>query len=202
VAEIVLDVEIRERTGTGGARLARREGKVPGILYGGDKAPVPIAVNLNAFKKSLYTGKLAGHLVTLKYGTETQKVIAKAIDFHPVTDIPVHFDLYRVDEDQKIRIHVPVHFKNHETSPGLKRGGALNVSMHEIEILVPAGHIPEGIVIDLAGHDIGHSFHIGELSLPSDAQAVLGKDVVVASITTSAAEKSAEAGDPAATPEA
>lgn len=192
MAEIVLDVEIRERTGTGGARAARAEGKVPGILYGGNKAPVPIAVKLNAFKKSLYTGKLAGHLVTLKYGNETQKVIAKAIDFHPVTDVPIHFDLYRVDEDQKIRIHVPVHFSNHETSPGLKRGGALNVSIHELEIQVPAGHIPEDIVIDLGGHDIGHSFHIGDLKLPSDVSAVMGKDVVVASITASAAEKSAE----------
>ena len=197
MADIILDVEIRERIGSGGARQARREGKVPGILYGGDKAPVPIAVKLNEFKKSLYTGKLAGHLVTLKYGNETQKVIAKAIDFHPVNDTPMHFDLFRVDEDQKIRINVPVHFKNHDLSPGLKRGGALNISMHEIEILVPAGHIPEDIIIDLAGFDIGHSFHIGELSLPSDASAVAGKATVVASITTSAAEKSAEASEAA-----
>ncbi|MBW8735453.1 MAG: 50S ribosomal protein L25, partial [Asticcacaulis sp.] len=138
MAEIVLDVEVRERTGTGGAREVRNAGKLPGILYGGDLGPVPIAVNLNAFKKALFTGKLAGHLVTLKYGDETQKVIAKAIDFHPVTDIPVHFDLMRVDEHAKIRISVPVHFKNHEASPGLKKGGALNVSVHELEILVPA----------------------------------------------------------------
>ena len=109
----------------------------------------------------------------------------------------MHFDLFRVDEDQKIRINVPVHFKNHDLSPGLKRGGALNISMHEIEILVPAGHIPEDIIIDLAGFDIGHSFHIGELSLPSDASAVAGKATVVASITTSAAEKSAEASEAA-----
>ena len=197
MADIILDVEIRERIGSGGARQARREGKVPCILYGGDKAPVPIAVKLNEFKKSLYTGKLAGHLVTLKYGNETQKVIAKAIDFHPVNDTPMHFDLFRVDEDQKIRINVPVHFKNHDLSPGLKRGGALNISMHEIEILVPAGHIPEDIIIDLAGFDIGHSFHIGELSLPSDASAVAGKATVVASITTSAAENSAEASEAA-----
>lgn len=193
MADIVLDVEIRERTGTGGARATRNEGKVPGILYGGDKAPVAIAVRLNEFRKALYTGKLAGHLVTLKYGEETQKVIAKAIDFHPVTDVPVHFDLYRVDETQTIKISVPVHFKNHEASPGLKKGGALTVAFHELEIQVPAGHIPEDVVVDLSGLDIGASVHVGDLSLPSDVTALPGKDVVIASITASAAEKSEEA---------
>ncbi|WP_298331806.1 50S ribosomal protein L25/general stress protein Ctc [Asticcacaulis sp.] len=193
MADIVLDVEIRERTGTGGARATRNEGKVPGILYGGDKAPVAIAVKLNEFRKALYTGKLAGHLVTLKYGEETQKVIAKAIDFHPVTDVPVHFDLYRVDETQTIKINVPVHFKNHEASPGMKKGGALTVAFHELEIQVPAGHIPEDVVVDLSGLDIGASVHVGDLNLPSDVTTVQGKDVVIASITASAAEKSEEA---------
>ena len=187
MAEIVLDVEVRERTGTGGAREARNAGKVPGILYGGPLAPVPIAVSLNAFKKALYTGKLAGHLVTLKYGEETQKVIAKSIDFHPVTDTPIHFDLFRVDEHAKIRISVPVHFKNHEASPGLKKGGALNVSIHELEILVPADHIPEDIAIDLTGLEIGASVHVSDLKLPSDVVAVQAGTVVVASVTSSGA---------------
>ena len=193
MAEIVLDVEVRERTGTGGAREVRNAGKVPGILYGGALAPVPIAVSLNAFKKALYTGKLAGHLVTLKYGEETQKVIAKSIDFHPVTDTPIHFDLYRVDEHAKIRISVPVHFKNHEASPGLKKGGALNVSIHELEILVPADHIPEDITIDLTGLEIGASIHVSDLKLPSDVVAVQAGTVVVASVTSSGASMSEEA---------
>jgi large subunit ribosomal protein L25 len=193
MAEIVLDVEVRERIGTGGARETRNAGKVPGVLYGGDKAPVPIAVNLNAFKKALYTGRLNGHLVTLKYGKETQKVIAKAIDFHPVTDAPIHFDLYRVDEHQTIRISVPVHFKNHEASPGLKRGGALIVAFHELEINVPADHIPEDIIVDLTGLDIGASVHVSDLKLPSDVTAVSAKETVIASVTGSAAEKSADA---------
>lgn len=183
MAEIILDVEVRERTGTGGAREVRNAGKVPGILYGGDKAPVPIAVNLNAFKKALYTGKLAGHLVTLKYGTETQKVIAKAIDFHPVNDTPIHFDLFRVDEHAKIKISVPVHFKNHELSPGLKRGGALNVSLHELEISVPADHIPEDIIVDLTGLEIGQSVHVSDLKLPSDVTSAQAGGIVVASVT-------------------
>ncbi len=183
MAEIVLDVEVRDRTGSGGARAARNEGKVPGILYGGPLAPVPIAVNLNAFKKALYTGKLAGHLVTLKYGNETQKVIAKSIDFHPVHDTPIHFDLFRVDEHAKIKISVPVHFKNHELSPGLKKGGALNVSIHELEINVPADHIPEDIIVDLTGLEIGQSVHVSDLKLPSDVVSVHAGNIVVASVT-------------------
>ena len=193
MAEIVLDVEVRERTGTGGAREVRNSGKLPGILYGGNLGPVPIAVSLNEFKKALYTGKLAGHLVTLKYGSETQKVIAKAIDFHPVTDVPVHFDLLRVDEHAKIRIAVPVHFKNHEASPGLKKGGALNVSIHELEILVPADHIPEDIIVDLTGFEIGQSVHVSDLKLPSDVQPVLKGEVVVASVRSSGASQSEDA---------
>src|SRR3982750_4130851 len=106
MADIVLNVEVRESTGTGAARTVRRSGMVPGVLYGGDKDPVAIAVKQNEFRKALYTGKLLGHLVTLKYGAETQPVIAKAIDMHPVTDTPMHFDLYRVDAHQQIKINV------------------------------------------------------------------------------------------------
>src|SRR3954454_15557114 len=104
MAEIVLNVEVRETTGTGAARAARRAGHVPGVLYGGDKDPVAIAVRANEFRKALFTGKLLGHLVTLKQGSETQTVIAKAIDMHPVTDEPQHFDLYRVDAHQTVKI--------------------------------------------------------------------------------------------------
>ncbi|MEM9965520.1 MAG: 50S ribosomal protein L25/general stress protein Ctc [Asticcacaulis sp.] len=193
MADIVLDVEVRERTGTGGARETRNAGKVPGVLYGGNKEPVAIAVKLNEFKKALYTGRLNGHLVTVKHAKGTEKAIAKAIDFHPVTDVPVHFDLYRVDENQTIKINVAVHFKNNEASPGLKKGGALNIALHEVEIQVPAGHIPEDIVVDLTGLEIGQSVHISDLKLPSDAAATQAGDVVVASITgVAAADEPAE----------
>lgn len=182
MAEIVLDVEVRERTGTGGARATRNEGLVPGILYGGDKAPVAIAVKLNAFKKALYTGKLAGHLVTLKYGEETQKVIAKAIDFHPVTDVPVHFDLYRVDADQKIKINVVAHFINHEASPGLKKGGTLNVVRHEVELWAPADHIPDDLVFDLTGLEIGDTVRVSSVKLPEGVSPTVDRDFVIATV--------------------
>ena len=191
MADIILNVEVRERTGTGGARATRREGKVPGVLYGGGKDPVAIAVKANEFRKAVQTGKLQGHLVTLKYGDETQPVIAKVVDMHPVTDDPWHFDLYRVDAHQQIRIAVPVHFRNSEASPGLKRGGTLNVTLHEIELNCPADHIPEEILHDLTGLDIGEAIRISSLTLPAGITAVASGDVVVATVAGSAAGASA-----------
>jgi large subunit ribosomal protein L25 len=195
MADIVLNVEVRERAGSGGARQARREGKVPGVLYGGKLEPVAIAVRQNEFRKALYTGKLLGHLVTLRYGDETQPVIAKDIQFHPVTDQPTHFDLYRVDAHQLIRIAVPVHFRNQEASPGIKRGGTLNINLHELELLAPADHIPEELVIDLTGLDIGDAIRAIDIALPAGVELTAQvREATVASIATSSAMQSEEAG--------
>lgn len=194
MAEIVLNVEVRDQTGTGGARAVRTGGKVPGILYGGDRGPVPIAVAGNEFRKALYTGKLLGHLVTLKYGEETQPVIARDVQFHPVTDEPMHFDLLRVEEHQMIKISIPVHFKNHEASPGLKRGGTLNVVRHDVELNVPADSIPEELVVDLTGLEIGETVRISAIKLPERATpTVTERDFVIATIAGSSAMMSDEA---------
>ncbi|HVI32551.1 50S ribosomal protein L25/general stress protein Ctc [Phenylobacterium sp.] len=205
MAEIILNVEVRERTGTGGAREARRSGMVPGVLYGGDKDPVAIAVKSNEFRKALYTGKLLGHLVTLKYGKETQPVIAKAVDMHPVTDEPVHFDLYRVDEHQQIKIEVPVHFTNQDEAPGLKRGGTLNIALHTLTVSCAADEIPEEIVFDLTGLDIGATIRVSDLTIPGKAEAAVDGDTVVATVAGAMAEvteEAAEGGEEAAAPEA
>ena len=201
MAEIILNVDVREGVGTGGARAVRRANQVPGILYGGGKDPVAISVNEKDFRKNLYTDKLLGHLVTLKYGKETQPVIAKAVDMHPVTDEPMHFDLYRVDEHQTIKIAVPVHFKNQEASPGLKKGGTLNVVRHEVELSCHADAIPEEIVVDLTGLEIGDTIRVGGLVLPKGVEAALEAEVVVATVAGSAAGAS-EAAEEAAEGEA
>jgi large subunit ribosomal protein L25 len=196
MADIVLNVEVREQAGTGAARAVRNAGKVPGVLYGGAKAPVGVAVKSNEFRKALHTGKLLGHLVTLKYGDESQPVIAKDIQFHPVTDEPIHFDLFRVDEHQKIRISVPVHFKNQEASPGLKRGGVLNINLHELEVMALADSIPEEFVVDLTGRDIGDAIRAADITLPKGVE--LGahdRDATVASIATSSAMQSVDAAE-------
>jgi large subunit ribosomal protein L25 len=190
MADIVLNVEVRERIGTGGARAAREAGLVPGILYGGQREPVAIAVNEREFNKALVTGKLLGHLVTLKYGDETQPVIAKDVQFHPVTDRPMHFDLYRVDAHQQIRIEVPVAFRNHDASPGLKRGGSLNVNIHDLEVLAPADRIPEEIVIDLTGLEIGEAIRAAELKLPEGVEvSPRHREATVASVAGAIAEE-------------
>jgi large subunit ribosomal protein L25 len=201
MADIVLNVEVRGETGTGAARAARRDGKVPGVLYGGGKDPVAIAVRSNEFRKALYTGKLLGHLVTLKHGGETQPVIAKDIQLHPVTDEPWHFDLFRVDEHQLIKIAVTVRFQNQEDSPGLKRGGTLNVVRHEVELMVPADKIPEELVADVTGLEIGATIRVSDIPLPDGASSASDRDVVVATIAGSSAQASedaaAEAGEEA-----
>jgi large subunit ribosomal protein L25 len=200
MADIVLNVTVRERVGTGGARDVRAGGQVPGVLYGAGKDPVAIAVKSGEFRKALTTGKLLGHLVTLKYGDEEQPVIAKDVQFHPVTDEPVHFDLFRVDAHAAIRISVPVHFSNHDASPGLKRGGALNVNLHEVEVLAPADAIPEELLVDLTGLDVGDSFKAADLVLPKGVTLTAQhRDSAVASIAPPSAMESEEtAAEPAA----
>ncbi|MBC7669916.1 MAG: 50S ribosomal protein L25/general stress protein Ctc [Gemmatimonadaceae bacterium] len=192
MADLIHNVELRDRAGTGGSRETRRAGKIPGILYGGTTAPVNVAVKSNEFRKALYTGKLLGHLVTLQYGDEKQSVIAKAIQFHPVTDEPVHFDLFRVSEHQLVKIQVPVHFKNHETSVGLKKGGSLEIIRHTVELACPADQIPEELVIDLADHDIGDTIRISEVKLPDGVRPAQDRDFVIATLKASAASQSGE----------
>jgi large subunit ribosomal protein L25 len=193
MAEIVLNVEVRERAGSGGARAARREGKVPGVLYGGKQEPVSIAVRGVDFRKALYTGKLLGHLVTLKYGKETQPVIAKDVQFHPVTDEPTHFDLYRVEAHQLIRIAVAVHFRNEELSPGIKRGGVLNINVHALDVMAPANAIPEALIVDLTGLEIGDAIRAVDVPLPEGVELVAQmREATVASIATSSALQSEE----------
>ena len=183
MADIVLNVEVREKTGTGGARDTRRAGLVPGVLYGGDKAPVAISVKANEFRKALYTGKLLGHLVTLKHGSETQSVIAKSIDVHPVTDEPTHFDLYRVAANQTIKIGVAVHFANQDTSVGLKRGGTLNVVFHDVLVSCHADQIPEELIVDLANVDIGGAVHVSDLKFPKGVEAAIDPATVIVTIS-------------------
>ncbi len=198
MADIVLNVEVRSNTGTGGARAARRANMVPGILYGGTLDPVAIAVKENEFRKALYTGKLLGHLVTLKYGDETQPVIAKDVQFHPVTDVPMHFDLYRVDANAAVRIAIPVHFKNQETCPGLKAGGSLEVVRHDIEVNAPANAIPEELVVDLAEKVLGDTIRAADIQLPKGVTFALGRDFVVATLKVSSAGMSDAAAEGAA----
>lgn len=189
MAGIVLNVEKRERTGTGGARSTRKSGLIPGVLYGGPRGSVPIEIKAADVQTALRSGKFLSHMVELDHQGERQPVIPRAIQFHPVTDEPIHIDLYRVEENSEIAIDVVVHFKNHEASPGLKRGGVLNVVRHTIRLKVPANRIPEEIVVDLSGTDIGDSIHISSVKLPEGVRPVIrDRDFTIATIAGRKAE--------------
>lgn len=183
MAGIVLNVEKRERIGTGGARATRTAGLIPGVLYGGQRGSIPIEINAKDVVTAIRSGKFLSHMVELNHQGEKQPVIPRALQFHPVTDEVIHVDLYRVEENAEIAIDVVVHFKNHEASPGLKRGGALNVVRHTIKLKCKANKIPEEIVIDLAGRDIGESIHISQIALPEGSRPVIrDRDFTVATI--------------------
>jgi large subunit ribosomal protein L25 len=166
MSDIVLPVDVRENTGTGAARAVRREGFVPGTLYGGKLGPVAIAVRDNVLRKAINTGKFLSHMVTLEHDGKKQSVIPKDVQFDPVSDVPLHIDLFRVDADSIIDVEVSVVFLGEEKSPGLKRGGALNVVRHSVELSCPAGSIPESIEIDISAMQIGDSVHISDVTLP------------------------------------
>jgi large subunit ribosomal protein L25 len=209
MAGIVLNVEKRERTGTGGARATRKSGLIPGVLYGGARGAIPIEIKAKDVEMALRSGKFLSHMVELDHQGEKQPVIPRAVQFHPVTDKPIHVDLYRVEENAEIAIDVVVHFKNHAESPGLKRGGVLNVVRHTIKLKVKANKIPEEIVVDLTGLDIGDSIHISQIKLPEGARPVIrDRDFTVATVagrkaeeetTTTAAAAPAEGEEGAAT---
>lgn len=188
MSDIVVTVDVRERTGTGGARAARREGLVPGVLYGGTRGPVAISVKANELRKAINTGKLIAQMVDLEHKGERQPVIARDIQFHPVTDEPVHIDFYRVEENSVITLNVPVHFINDEKSPGLKRGGVLNVVRHDVEVRCKAGNIPSEITVDLTGYEIGDSIHISAVTLPDGVKPVItNRDFTLATVQGSRA---------------
>ncbi|MGE0829965.1 MAG: 50S ribosomal protein L25/general stress protein Ctc [Hyphomonadaceae bacterium] len=200
MAGIVLSVERREKTGTGAARAARGGELLPGVLYGGERGAVPIALKLPEVMQALRSGKFVSHLIEIDHRGERQPVIPRAIQYHPVTDRPIHIDLFRVEENTTIAVDVPVHFKNQELSPGIKRGGALNIVEHTINLRVKASQIPEEIVIDLSGLDIGDVVHISNVQLPPGASPTIkNRDFTIATIAGRMAEVAEAAPAAAAT---
>ena len=181
--EIVFNVSVRERTGKGGAREARRLGMVPGVLYGGGEDPVAINLKQNEVVKAINTGQFLSSTATLVHDGKKQLVIPQAIQLHPVSDQPQHVDLFRVKKDQIITVEVTVNFLNEEASPGLKKGGALNVVRHAVELNVRADSIPDSLDADLTGLDIGDNVKISNIALPDGAEpTITDRDFTIASV--------------------
>ena len=181
--QITFNVTVRERTGKGGAREARRLGFVPGVLYGGGDDPVAINLKNNEVVRAINTGQFLSSTATLVHDGKKQLVIPQAIQMHPVTDQPQHVDLFRVRNDQIITVEVPVHFLNEDKSPGLKKGGALNVVRYAVELNVRADSIPDAIEADVDGLDIGDNVKISSVKLPKGAEpTITDRDFTIASI--------------------
>ena len=178
-----LVAEVRTGTGKGAARQARREGNVPGIVYGDGKEPSPINLNYNYLLKRLRQGRFLQTLFNLKVeGGEEVHVICRGVQRDVVKDLPTHVDFMRVGDDSRINLFIHVEFINHEASPGLKRGGTLTVVRSEVELEVTAGDIPDHITVDLTGKVIGDVIHIEDVALPKGAKPTIARNFVIANI--------------------
>lgn len=178
----VLEVRPREGVGTGAVRAIRRSGLIPGILYGGGEKPVLININDRAMRLAMHQPNFFSKPLHLKLDGKKVQVLPREVQLHPVTEAPVHADFMRVSADTKIRIHVPVYFENEGASPGLKRGGVLNIVRHQIEVVCSVATIPDRFTVDLTGLDIGDSVHISKLTLPPGVRATIARDFTIASI--------------------
>jgi large subunit ribosomal protein L25 len=187
--------EPRADKGTGGARKTRREGWIPGVLYGGGAEPVAIRLKANEINNAYKRGKLRPQLAKIDVPGEDgqQPVIPRDVQLHPVKGMPVHVDFMRVDEKTRINVEVPVRFLNEETSPGLKRGGVLNVVRHAVEVYAPATAIPDHFEIDVADLDIGDAAHVSLITLPKGVTLVTtDRDFTIATIAAPSAVRSAD----------
>ncbi|WP_374645827.1 50S ribosomal protein L25/general stress protein Ctc [Tabrizicola sp.] len=182
--EIVdLNAEVRTGTGKGAARQARREGKVPGIVYGDGQEPTPIKMNYNYLLTKLRQGRFLQTLFNLKVeGQPDVHVICRAVQRDVVKDLPTHVDFMRIHDESRIELFIHVTFVNHEASPGLKRGGTLTVVRPEVELEVTAGDIPDHITVDLTGKKIGDVIHIDDVQLPAGAKPTIARNFVIANI--------------------
>lgn len=188
-----LHAEPRTGTGKGAARQARRENKVPGVVYGDHKDPLPINIPYNALIKHLKAGRFLSRLFNLKVeGHPDVRVICRGVQRDIVKDLPIHVDFMRLRRTSRVDLFIPVEFINEEKAPGIRRGGVLTVVRPEVELNVVAGDIPEKIVVDLTGLDIGDVVTISRVTLPEGTRPTIERDFVIANISAPSGLAAAE----------
>jgi large subunit ribosomal protein L25 len=176
---ITLAAETRDRVGKGASRLLRREGRVPAVIYGQNQEPTSIHLEEKALVKALMTGHFMNSVVMVA----GQRTLPKDVAFHPVTDRPTHVDFLRIGEHSTVTVAVPVVFADEEECRGIKKGGVLNITRHEVELIVDAADIPSELVISLKGRNVGDSIHISDVTLPNGAKpAIEDRDFAIATI--------------------
>ena len=194
MAREIPDLIATERTGTGkgAARQARRDGLVPGIVYGGGQDPLPLNFNYNKLLQKLKQGRFMSTLFNLKVeGQEDVRVICRGVQRDVVKDLPTHIDFMRLRRTSRVNLFVHVEFENHKAAPGIKKGGVLTVVRPEVELSVIAGDIPEQIVVDLTGREIGDVIHISDVTLPEGVSPTIDRDFVIANISAPSGLRSA-----------
>jgi large subunit ribosomal protein L25 len=199
--QLKLSAETRERAGKGASRAIRREGRVPAVVYGNKEEPLAIHVEEKLLVRMLSTGHFMNSVVMIDHPGGQARTLPKDVQFHPVTDRPLHVDFLRISEHSKVHVAVPIRFVGEDRSRGLKRGGVLNAVRHELELICDAAEMPDDIEIDLSGLDIGDSIHISHVKLPSGTEsAITDRDFTIASIVapTVMRAEDEEAAEPAA----
>ena len=191
--QLTISAEPRERAGKGASRALRREGRVPAVIYGDKKEAQAIHVEARALNKLLGTGHFMNSLVEVDVNGVKTRTLPKDVAFDPVTDRPLHVDFFRLAKGAKVQVNIPVVFINEEASPGLKRGGVMNVVRHELDLMCDADHIPDQIEIDVTGLEIGDSIHISHITLPEGSEsAITDRDFTIAGVTAPSALKSSD----------
>jgi large subunit ribosomal protein L25 len=197
-----LKATARARAGKGAARQARREGKVPAVIYGDGKPPETIALDYNELWKQVLKGHFTSTVFEIVVDGKMSRVIPRDLQVDPVKDLPIHVDFMRIGKDGRIRVEVPVRFVNEALSPGLKRGGVLNIVRHDIEVICPYDKIPAYFEVDLTGLEIGRSVHISAIALPEGvAPTIKDRDFTVATIAGAVKAEEEEVAAAAAVPE-
>jgi large subunit ribosomal protein L25 len=197
--QLTLSAEARDRVGKGASRALRNSGRVPAVLYGNNEDPAGVHLEEKALMKALHTGHFMNSVVMVEIGGKSVRTLPKDVAFHPVTERPLHVDFLRISEHATVTVQVPVHFVDEATSPGIKRGGVLNVVRHELELICDAANIPDEIAISLTGLDVGDSIHISNVNLPAGAKsAITDRDFTIATVVAPSGLKSQE-GDNAKT---
>jgi len=196
---VSLEAQPRDRVGKGAARATRRSGRVPAVIYGDKKEPVAISLDPKLLGQQLARPGFFSHLINIKLDGVSHLTLARDVQLHPVTDVALHVDFVRVGAGTRTHVQVPVAFENHQASPGLKRGGVLNIVRHELDLNCAADSIPERIVIDLTGTEIGDSIHISAVKLPEGtSSAIADRDFTVATIAAPTVQTDETAATPAA----
>jgi large subunit ribosomal protein L25 len=173
---------VRPRAGKGAARAVRREGRVPGVIYGGSEPPLTISLDDAELRQRIFAGRFLTSIYDVEVDGKKHRVIPRDFQLDPVRDLPVHVDFMRLTEGATIRVSIPIHVINSDQSPGIKRGGAVNIVTHTLDVRCPADAIPDAFNVDVSGLEINHSRHLSDLTLPPNVRPLVQGNATLVTI--------------------